>query len=244
MSARHGAKAKLWVAQYELSGFSNVIESHYKNDLVDVSVQGQVAPLVKNFLPGLINWTKTNKGFYDGDVDQLDDILTSLLNTETQVIIAPAGAPEGGIAKASRGALQDTWNISSPVNGAVAFDASWMGNYLFTRTKILRQATLATTGNGSAYDLGAAGTQGVEGFLVVTAFDGTDATIKIQTSADGSTGWADRVTFTQVTAPTFERKTGGTSVDQYHRVAVTGTFNSITLLVVSHNIGEYEFAAE
>ncbi len=221
MTTQHGARASLWVAQYAIAPYGNAIEAHMKHDVVDVSSQGQTPPFVKSFIPGLLSWTKSQKGFYDGAVGALDDILTSLLYTQTQIILGPAGGAAGGIAKAAYGSIQDGFNISSPVNGAVGYDLSMVGNQIFRRCKIIRNATLTGAGNGAAYDLGAAGTQGVEGFLVVTAFTGTNATIKIQSSADGATGWADRVTFTVVTGATYERMVSGTTTDRYHRLAVT-----------------------
>lgn len=244
MSAKHGSRARIWVAQFEISGYGNSLEAHMKRDAVDVTPQGQTgnAP-AKVFIPGLLEWNKNAKGFWDDAVGALDDILAPLVQTQTQIIFAPAGGSEGQIAKAGYNAIVNDYNIGSPVNGANSFDAAFQGNNLLARTKIIRNATLTGAGNGSAFDVGAAGTQGVEAFLVVTAFTGTSAVIKVQSSADGATGWADRVTFTTVTAATFERATGGTNVDRYQRVAVTGTFSSMTFLVVSHNIGVYLYAA-
>ena len=88
--------------------------------------------------------------------------------------------------------------------------------------------------NGAAQNNGAASTNGGEGFLEVTAYSGfTSVVVKVQDSADGSTGWADILTFATVTVgPTQERVAIAGTVRQYTRytIAVTGA-GSVTFQV-------------
>lgn len=100
----------------------------------------------------------------------------------------------------------------------------------------LRSDTAAT--DGSSIDTGASAAFGLQAYLQVVSFTGTDATITIEDSADDATFAA--VTggaFTQVTtAPTAERiQTGRTqTVRRYLRVATstTGGFSELTFSVV------------
>lgn len=107
----------------------------------------------------------------------------------------------------------------------------------------LRTDTAAT--NGSSLDGGAATTTGWSAYLQLTAFSGTDVTVKLQDSADNST-WADVTAgaFTEVTAgPTVERITGaaGATLRRYVR-AVTATTGGVTsatfaVAVTRHPVG-------
>lgn len=91
--------------------------------------------------------------------------------------------------------------------------------------------------NGTAVDLAAETSHGLQAYLHVFAFTGTDMTVVVEDSADGSTGWATvtGATFTQVTAaPAKERIETGRSqtVRRHLRVASSGTFTSATIGVV------------
>lgn len=100
----------------------------------------------------------------------------------------------------------------------------------------IRTDTAAT--NGAAQDDGAATAFGFQAYLQVFSFVGTDATIKIQDSADNST-FADLASgaFTQVTAaPVTQRIAvgGAAAVRRYVRASTvtTGGFTSLAFAVV------------
>ena len=98
--------------------------------------------------------------------------------------------------------------------------------------------------NGSSLDLGTGSTAfGLQAYLQVLSFTGTDATITIQESSDNGAGdaWA-AVTggaFTQVTAgPVVERiqTARDQTVERYLRVATTttGGFSDLQFVVAVH----------
>jgi hypothetical protein len=100
----------------------------------------------------------------------------------------------------------------------------------------LRTDTSATAGTG--VNFAAATSFGFQAYLQVTAFVGTDVTIKLQDSADNST-FADLASgaFTQTTAANTTQRiaVGGTAtVRQYVKVTTvtTGGFTSVTFNVV------------
>ncbi|WP_432019914.1 Bbp16 family capsid cement protein [Streptomyces sp. 1222.5] len=122
-----------------------------------------------------------------------------------------------------------TFGVSAQAN---SYGLQW-GQQL---TAGLRTDTAATL--GTSIDTAASASFGAQAFLHVTAFTGTDVTIKIQDSADNST-FADvaSFTFTQVTAaPASERIALGSTatVRRYIRVSTvtTGGFTSCTFNVV------------
>ncbi|MFH8336966.1 hypothetical protein [Streptomyces sp. AM6-12] len=122
-----------------------------------------------------------------------------------------------------------TFAVSAQANG---FGLGW-GRQL---TAGLRTDTAAT--QGASIDTTAATSFGAQAYVQVTAFTGTDVTVKIQDSADGTT-FADvaGLTFTQITAaPTAERiATAPTAtIRQYLRAVTvtTGGFTNLTFSVV------------
>jgi hypothetical protein len=122
-----------------------------------------------------------------------------------------------------------TFALQAQANG---FGLEW-GNQL---TAGLRTDTAAT--NGASIDTTAAASFGAQAYLQVTAFTGTDVTIKIQDSADDSS-FSDvtGLTFTAVTAaPTTQRlaTTNTATIRRYLRVATTtsGGLTSVTFSVV------------
>lgn len=93
--------------------------------------------------------------------------------------------------------------------------------------------------DGASVDLGAAGSYGLQAYLHVTAFTGTDATITLQESSDDgdSDSWAD-VTggeFATVTGITSERiaTASNQAVERYLRVVTTGTFSALSFQVLA-----------
>jgi hypothetical protein len=95
--------------------------------------------------------------------------------------------------------------------------------------------------NGASHDAGAASNFGLQAFLAVSAFTGTDATVSIQSSSDDGAGDAFATitsgSFTQITsAPTAERiaTATGQAVERYLRIATTtsGGFTSMTFVVL------------
>lgn len=125
------------------------------------------------------------------------------------------------------------YQIDSPVDGLISLSAAMQATGGADRMTV-HHALGAETGaaNGTAQDNGAATTNGGVGYMQVTAFTGTDCTIVVQDSADGTTDWQPILSFAQVTgAPDSERVAISGTVRRYTRYAITGTFTSATFHV-------------
>jgi hypothetical protein len=140
-------------------------------------------------------------------------------------------------------AKQITYDPSRAADGALTIAVQTLSTgygleWGIQHTAGLRTDTAAT--NGTAVDGAAATAFGLQAYLQVTAFTGTDVTIKIQESSDnGADAYADVVGggFTQVTAAPFTQRiaTGtGLAVERYLRVATTtaGGVTSVTFNVI------------
>jgi hypothetical protein len=122
-------------------------------------------------------------------------------------------------------------NLSSKVSLlANGFGLEWG----LQQTAGLRTDTAAT--NGASIDNGASSAFGGQAYLVVTAFSGTDVTIKLRHSTDNST-FADLISFTQITAAHKQERlsvSNSTTVNRYTRVetSTSAGFTSVSFAVV------------
>ena len=85
--------------------------------------------------------------------------------------------------------------------------------------------------NGASVNNLASSAFGGVGHLHVTAFTGTNATVKIQDSPNDA-AWSDLIAFTSITGVTSERLTDTGTVDQYVRAIISvDNFTSMTFAV-------------
>ena len=152
----------------------------------------------------------------------------------------------GTIGKGAYGivAKQVNYDANRAEDGSLTFEvqglgAAYGGEFADQLTDGLRTDTAAT--NGSSLNNAAATSKGVSAYLQVTAFTGTDVTMKIQSSSDNGVGDAFATitggAFTQVTsAPAAERIVTSLTqaVEQYLRLITetTGGVTSVTFSVV------------
>lgn len=237
MSKSTGLGDNAYVGGYDLSG-----------DITALSkIQGSVATL---------DVTGINKsaherifGKRDGGIDftsafntaagQEHLALSTLPRTDTQVMYLRGTAI--GNAAACVVAKQIDYNPTRGNDGALSVAVSTQANAFGLEwgtqlTAGLRTDTAATA--GTAFDFTAATSFGFQAYLQVTAFTGTDVTVKLQDSADNAT-FADLASgaFAQTTAAhTFQRiAVGGTAtVRRYVKATTvtTGGFTSVTFAVV------------
>jgi hypothetical protein len=166
------------------------------------------------------------------DAAGIDSPLEGLIGAGEQVItIGHGGGTIGNGAYLFNGHLDD-YGVQGAVNDAVRLNATFRGsNAVRTGVMLHDLEAETTTGNYASVDQAASSPNGGVANLNVTAFSGTNVTIKIQDSATNST-WADLITFSTVSGVTSERSTVAGSVDRYVRAIISaGTFTSCTFSV-------------
>lgn len=129
-------------------------------------------------------------------------------------------------------ANETSYSLRSAPDDLVRLNATFQGTGPVRGGPVLHPLGAETsTGSFSSADSGASSAFGGVGHLHVSAFTGTNCTIKIQDSANNST-WADLITFSSVTGVTSQRSTVAGTVDRYLRANITaGTFTSVTFSV-------------
>lgn len=154
-------------------------------------------------------------GWFNPAVGQLHE-RASLLPTADQILTYCRGTLLGSPA-AALVSKQLNYDGSRGQDGALTFSVSAQANAFGIEWGRQLTAGIRTDGaavNGASIDTTAAASFGAQAYLHVFAFTGTDATVKIQDSADNA-AWADvaGLAFTQIT----------TGTPQAQRIAISNT---------------------
>ena len=202
----------------------------FTRDNNDVSVIGGGAD--RAYQAGLSGGDISVNGFWEEGVGNSEAQVAALLDGTYHPFTA---APQGGATIGNRAYLLDVQVTDSPISatpdGTVELSTGRQASGAAAGGIILKDHAAETgAGNFTGIDDGALSTLGAVGHLHVTAFDGTDATIKITDSVDEGV-YADLITFTQATGVTSERVASTGTVNRWTRVELTGTFTSIMFTV-------------
>lgn len=239
MTFRHGKGTRVLVNTTDLSAFfrdSSLSATVATSETTTYGVTGDA----KTYVAGLNDATVALSGLFDGDTGAVDDILTGVLGSSTDVVFTVA--QDGGLTVGRRcylgQAIETKYNITSPVADVVQSTADLQTDGGSALGVVLAAAaSVNATGNQTSVDNGAASSNGGQATLHVTANtrDG-NVVVKVQHSADNSS-WADLVTFATVgsSTKTSERVAlaSGITVNRYLRASYTvaGTTGSATLTV-------------
>ncbi|MCP2248737.1 hypothetical protein [Lentzea aerocolonigenes] len=247
MTERTGLGFRFFADGYEISGGINAIDE----------IGGGAAPLDYTAINqnamdrrlGIRNGRMGLKSFLDGDPDTAHDRL-SAMSQSNQILTALAGSTLGDPAACLQ-AKQANYDATRPQDGSFLFTTQAQSSstpleWQELLTAGLRTDTAAT--NGTGVDFAAATNFGLQAFLQVTEFTGTDVTVKLQQSSDnGATdAWADVVggSFAQITTdPQAQRiqTARNLAVERYLRVVTvtTGGFTSLSFVcTVAKNVVE------
>ena len=228
--AVHGKGAGVWLAQFDLSGDFTGYNFGKSNQNVDITTMGLDDRV---FLAGTRGGNISVQGIFDSAVDKSDEEIQNTDGTTTVITASPtAAAAIGDRAHMVFGIIED-YQPRSSITDAVRFSAGFQSNAgAFTGIILHHNNQESSTGNhtGVSSLAAAASANGAVAFLHVTEFNGTDATITIEDAATEPT-YGSLVAFTQVTGLTSERVTVAGEVLRFARVALSGTFTTITFVV-------------
>lgn len=237
MAKQSGLGDACFVGGYDLSGdvgsLSKISGSVQLLDVTPINVRAFVR------IGGLRDGQIAFSSFFNPTAGQEHTALSGLPRTDVQVMYC-RGTTLGN-PSAAMVAKQIDYNPTRDAKGMLTFaiqaDANGYGLEWGTLlTAGLRTDTAAT--NGTGVDGGAATNFGAQAYLQVTAFTGTDVTVKVQDSADNAS-FADvtGLTFTATTAAHTTQRlatSNAATIRRYLRVATTtsGGFTSATFAVM------------
>ena len=196
--------AKLLYSAYDLSGDHNRIALSLKRDTPDSTTFGATA---RARIAGLHSVELTSDGYWEGGDAGVDDVLFDNLGTATRVLtVSASDGTKGNIAYFCPGVSLSYAPGPGSVGGIKAFTAAaYSEGYRAVRGTILGSGAKTATGNGTAYNLGAASaTQYLYGALHCTAASGSGPpgiTVKIQSdTAENFPSAEDRISFSALAA--------------------------------------------
>jgi len=237
MAKSSGLGSVLYYDGYDLSGDKQSFSIASPMTPIDVTPINKYAV---ERIGGRRDGSMSSVSFFNTTAGQAHPVESALLTTD-RVYTIGVGATIGSPA-ANLVAKQIGYDPTRTAEGELTFSVEAMANgYGLEWGELLtagvRTDTSAT--NGTGLDLAASTSFGLQAYLHVTAFTGTDVTIKIQDSADNAS-------FTDLTAGTFTSVTAGpqsqriqtarnATVRRYLRVATatTGGFTSVSFVVTA-----------
>lgn len=233
MAKQGGLGDGLAVGGYDLSGdIGSLSKISGGPALLDVTAIDKSA---FERIGGLRTGEITYMAYFDPAVGASHPVLSALPRTDQQMMYMRGRAI--GNDAACMIEKQIDYNPTRAANGMYTFAIQAMSNGFGLEwgsllTAGLRTDTAAT--NGASLDGLASSSFGAQAYLQVTAFTGTDVTVKIQDSADNST-FADvsGLTFTQTTAAHTTQRiatANNATIRRYTRAVTvtTGGFTTVT----------------
>lgn len=237
MAKRSGLGSVLYYDGYDLSGDKQAFNIASPMSPLDVTPINKYAA---ERIGGRRDGSMSSVSFFNPATDQAHEVESALLTTD-RVYTIGIGSSIGSPA-AMLVAKQIGYDPTRSAEGELTFAVEAQGNaYGLEWGELLTAGTRTDTGatNGASLDLAASTAFGAQFYLHVTAFTGTDVTIKIQDSADDAS-FADLTAgaFTSVTAgPQSQRiqTARDATVRRYLRVATatTGGFTSVSFVVAA-----------
>jgi hypothetical protein len=235
LAKQSGLGANFYVGGYDLSGDTNSVGKIERaaSPIEMTGIDKSAIERLAGQLTGEIDWTSyfnpTNAHPALSPLPRTDRVATYFHRAQLAV---PA---------ANMVAKQTTYNPKREESGELTLDVvalsnAWWLDWGLTLTAGKRTDTVAT--NGTGVDFTAPFAFGLQAYLHVFAFTGTNCTIKLQGSSDNGVGdaYADITggAFTVVTGAHVDERiqTSRTlAVERYMRVVTTGTFSSIQFAV-------------
>jgi len=233
MAKSSGLGDRWYVGGYDLSGDTQTLKMNAPqkmNDGTDITLLASARiPAVRD---GAMSWVS----YYDPA--SAHPVLSALPTGD--VLVTYANGPVLGNVSACMIGKQVNYDPTRAADGSLLFAVDAVANgYAMEWGNLLtagvRTDTAAT--NGTSFDAGASSAFGCQAYLQVTAFTGTDVTVKLQDSADNAS-FADLAgaAFAQVTgAPGFQRvaTSNAATVRRYVRASTvtSGGFTSASFVV-------------
>lgn len=240
MAKEHGLGAALYLDGVDLSGDTQAVPNITKSlsPIPMTGINKKAFERKGGVLDGSIQWTSyfnpTNAHLKLDDLPRID-VVASYFHKDDVL----------GTPVASMVSKQTTYDPTRGADGSLTASVNtlanqWWLDWGYSLTTGKRTDTAAANGTGVDFTdpSPAAYSYGLQAYLHVFAFTGTNVTIKLQQSSDNGVGdaWADVTggAFTVVTsAPQAQRLATARdqAVERYLRVVTTGTFTSVQFAV-------------
>ena len=216
-----GSNGRMYIAQYDLSGYTNRFEPAVNRELIDRTTFTSGG---RQWHPALHDDSFGFDAFYTSDVSA---ILTALGTATSPAVGSLAiGATQGSKAISGEGVWLEEYPLEASVDGLLRYTGTFRFHGACTFGQVLQtKATVSDSDASAGIDNGAATANGCEAFLHVFACDPADLVVKVEMADNADfTGATDLITFTTASGATSERVTATGSVERYVRASYAATW--------------------
>jgi len=230
--------AAIWFGQYNLGSYHNTLDVKANKAIQDTTAMGSTW---STNLAGVLGASFSGGGFWDMTAPVTPDFeyYNGTISATDRIISVSADGGDIGEVAYTMQALAGEYSGFGAYGDPAPFAINATADGPLVRGIVLGNATAAGAGDGAGqtYVALVAG-QTLYAALHVVTFTATSCTIKVQTDADNNwtAGATDRITFTSVTAATYEWKTYTTAYTHiYYRYDISawvGTGSLVFALVV------------
>lgn len=229
MAFVHGKDSAVLVDEFDLSAYFNQVNANRQIQAVNTTTFANDGS--KSYIAGVESGSISIQGLWDGAASAVDPVMDAAIGTESVFTIGLNGVDAVG----DRAILCKGENVSYQIRSTttdsvrITVGGTVDGGVRMGGVVLQPLEAETTTFNGTSHNSGASSAFGGVGHIHVTAFSGTNATVKIQDSPNDS-AWADLITFSSITGVTSQRSLVSGTVDQYLRFAITtDNFTSMTI---------------
>lgn len=218
MSFNSSRDSRIAVGSTALASYLSGISQQMTVDTSDATTLTDVS---KTYVPGLTESQVSCSGFFE-PLFHTPALAAFGAAVSQPVTIAKAGFSAGSpvVVLTARAV---TYEVSAAVGEVVGASVAFQGDGRFdVGVSLADLAEVTANGNGGAQAADAATSNGGIATLHVPACAGT-LTVKVQGSANGTSGWTDLATFTAATGATSERVVVAGAVSKYLRASWTLT---------------------
>lgn len=235
MTKKSAIGDSFFLQQYDLSGDVGSVQSvSNTRALLPVTGLNQSAEhRILGRADGSINFS----AWHNSSANASHAVLSALPTTD--VIVSFADGSTAGDPAASLLAKQIGYGTTVGADGSIVHDVTASSNGAAVEWGVMLTAGTVTsasgTGNPGTVNAGSATTLGAAAYLHAFSIASGTATVAVQDSSDGSTGWANvtGLAFTALTAAGAERVATSVTatVKQYTRFNITGTYTTLNFFV-------------
>lgn len=224
MTRTHSKSSRVLINASHLSGSITGYRAEHRRAYADVS---SLLSDGDQFMPGQLGGLVAVDGLFDSGAGNISEVIDTAAATDAGLLVTimPDGLAVGSLAFIADGNVSGR-NLTAAVKDAVRLAVEGTPNDGVDWATVLHGLTAETAdGDETSIDNTASSAGGGVAALHVTDYTGlTSISIRVQHSTDDSV-WTDLVTFTSVTAETWEKQTVTGTVNQYVRAwwDVTGT---------------------
>ena len=230
MAFQHGKDTVVLGDSVALTGYLTQADAARRSQVVNATTFGNQDMV---YIGGIGEGSLTLAGLFDATASASHATLNATVGAATGMVVTVGygGTTIGNITSMLQ-ARNGSYNLNGSTTDAVRLNATFVAdNGIRGGVSLHALGAETTTGDYASVNNLASSAFGGAGHLHVTAFTGSNCTIKIQHSINDA-DWVDLITFTSVTGVTQQRSTVTGTVNQYLRAQISaGTFSSATFLV-------------